>query len=90
MPANCDTGGLSNGGTEAVNLLIEKARRLAHSYRNFTTHSARSSPPAEDALPPTPPSRDLTMLISEEPSSPGQDQSNGCIGLSPSGQAAPG
>jgi transposase len=26
--------GVSNGGTEAVNSLIEKARRLAHGYRN--------------------------------------------------------
>jgi len=25
-----DTGGVSNGGTEAINLLIEKTRRLAH------------------------------------------------------------
>ena len=28
------TGGLSNGGTEAITMLIEKARRLAHGYRN--------------------------------------------------------
>ncbi|MET0145727.1 MAG: transposase [Ilumatobacteraceae bacterium] len=30
------TGGASNGPTEAVNLLIEKIRRLGHGYRNFT------------------------------------------------------
>ena len=36
-----DTAGLSNGGTEAINLLIEKARRLAHGYRNFTNYRLR-------------------------------------------------
>ncbi|MDP9434643.1 MAG: transposase [Actinomycetota bacterium] len=36
-----DTHGLSNGGTEAINLLIEKARRLAHGYRNFTNYRLR-------------------------------------------------
>lgn len=30
-----DTGGASNGPTEAVNLLIEKVRRIGHGYRNF-------------------------------------------------------
>ena len=29
------THGLSNGVTEAINMLVEKARRLAHGYRNF-------------------------------------------------------
>ncbi len=36
-----DTSGLSNGGTEAVNMLIEKARRLAHGYRNFGNYRLR-------------------------------------------------
>jgi transposase len=36
-----DTHGLSNGGTEAINLLIEKARRLAHGYRSFTNYRLR-------------------------------------------------
>ncbi len=36
-----DTDGLSNGGTEAINMLIEKARRLAHGYRNFTNYRLR-------------------------------------------------
>ncbi len=36
-----DTNGLSNGGTEAINMLIEKARRLAHGYRNFTNYRLR-------------------------------------------------
>jgi len=36
-----DTHGLSNGGTEAINGLIEKARRLAHGYRNFTNYRLR-------------------------------------------------
>jgi len=46
-PATFRTGGVtrsspstplaaSNGPTEAVNLLIEKIRRLGHGYRNFT------------------------------------------------------
>ncbi len=28
-------GRVSNGGTEAINLLIEKVRRLAHGFRTF-------------------------------------------------------
>ena len=32
-----DTGGASNGPTEAMNLLVEKARRVGHGYRNFAT-----------------------------------------------------
>ncbi len=45
-----DTDGLSNGGTEAINILIEKARRLAHgTATSTTTGSGCSSPPAEPA-----------------------------------------
>jgi hypothetical protein len=33
VPARFDTHQISNGGTEAVNLIIEKTRRLAHSFR---------------------------------------------------------
>ncbi len=36
-----DTDGLRNGGTEAINMLIEKARRLAHGYRNFANYRLR-------------------------------------------------
>ncbi len=36
-----DTTGVSNGGTEAVNLLIEKTRRLAHGFRNFDNYRLR-------------------------------------------------
>jgi len=36
-----DTGGVSNGGTEAINLLIEKTRRLAHGFRNFDNYRLR-------------------------------------------------
>jgi transposase len=36
-----DTDGLSNGGTEAINMLIEKAPRLAHGYRNFDNYRLR-------------------------------------------------
>jgi transposase len=35
------TGGVSNGGTEAINLLIEKTRRLAHGFRNFEHYRLR-------------------------------------------------
>ncbi len=41
MLAYFDTGGVSNGGTEAINLLIEKTRRLAHGFRNFTNYRLR-------------------------------------------------
>ncbi|WP_432487042.1 ISL3 family transposase [Kineococcus sp. SYSU DK018] len=36
-----DTGGISNGGTEAINLIIEKTRRLAHGFRNFGNYRIR-------------------------------------------------
>lgn len=31
-----NTGGVSNGGTEAINGVVEKTRRLAHDFRNFS------------------------------------------------------
>ena len=36
-----DTGGVSNGGTEAINLIIEKVRRLAHGFRDFNHYRLR-------------------------------------------------
>jgi transposase len=36
-----DTDGISNGGTEAINLIIEKTRRLAHGFRNFGNYRLR-------------------------------------------------
>ncbi len=33
--ASFDTAGASNGPTEAINLLIERSRRDAHSFRNY-------------------------------------------------------
>ncbi len=39
--ARFDTHRISNGGTEAINLLIEKTRRLAHGFRNFTNYRLR-------------------------------------------------
>ena len=36
-----DTAGVSNGGTEAINLLIEKVRRLAHGFRDFDHYRLR-------------------------------------------------
>jgi transposase len=39
--ARFDTERISNGGTEAVNLLIEKTRRLAHGFRNFHNYRLR-------------------------------------------------
>jgi transposase len=35
------TTGLSNGPTEAVNLLIEKVRRIGHGFRNFANYRLR-------------------------------------------------
>jgi transposase len=36
-----DTSGVSNGGTEAINLIIEKVRRLAHGFRDFNHYRLR-------------------------------------------------
>jgi transposase len=35
------TGGASNGPTEAVNLIIEKTRRIGHGFRSFTNYRLR-------------------------------------------------
>ena len=35
------TRGVSNGGTEATNLIHEKVRRLAHGFRNFDHYRLR-------------------------------------------------
>lgn len=35
------TCGASNGPTEAVNLLIEKIRRIGHGYRNYNNYRRR-------------------------------------------------
>lgn len=45
------TGGVNNGGTEAINLLIEKTRRLAHGFRNFE-HLPAPHPPRRRRLTP--------------------------------------
>ncbi|NYI60256.1 transposase [Cellulomonas soli] len=39
--AHFATGGVSNGGTEAIDLLIEKTRRLAHGFRTFAHYRIR-------------------------------------------------
>jgi transposase len=39
--ARFDTERISNGGTEAVNLIIEKTRRLAHGFRTFEHYRLR-------------------------------------------------
>lgn len=36
-----DTGGASNGPTEAMNLLIDKIRRLGHGFRNYDNYRLR-------------------------------------------------
>ncbi len=36
-----DTGGVSNGRTEAVNLLIKKIKRVGHGFRNFANYRLR-------------------------------------------------
>ncbi|GLZ02015.1 transposase [Actinoplanes sp. NBRC 103695] len=40
--------GISNGGTEAINLIIEKTRRLAHGFRD---HHIRILLGADDTRP---------------------------------------
>lgn len=35
------TGGVSNGPTEAINLLIKKIKRVGHGYRNFDNYRLR-------------------------------------------------
>ena len=39
-----NTSDISNGGTEAINLIIEKVRRLAHGFRDFTHYRLRNTP----------------------------------------------
>lgn len=69
--ANFDTDGLSNGGTEAVNMLIEEARRLAHGYRNFDSYRLRMLLARQrHTLPPLQDKDDVTTLKSEEPNCP--------------------
>ena len=41
MLAYFDTGGVSNGPTEAVNGLIKKVKRVGHGYRNFDNYRLR-------------------------------------------------
>jgi transposase len=36
-----DTSGVSDGGTEAINLIIEKVRRLAHGFKDFDHYRLR-------------------------------------------------
>ena len=36
-----DTGGISNGPTEAMNLLIKKVKRTGHGFRNFDNYRLR-------------------------------------------------
>jgi len=35
------TDGVSNGGTEAINLITEETRQLAHSFRTLARHRLR-------------------------------------------------
>jgi transposase len=41
LPAYFDTGGVSNGPTEAINLLIKKVKRVGHGFRNFDNYRLR-------------------------------------------------
>lgn len=57
-----------NGGTEAINLVIEKARRLAHGYRNFENYCLRMLLTASGTRRPASQDRDpMATLKSEEP-----------------------
>jgi hypothetical protein len=46
-----DTDGVSDGGTEAINLIIDKTRRLAHGFRTFTHYRLRILLAASDNRP---------------------------------------
>ena len=59
-----DTSGVSNGGTEAINLIIEKVRRLAHGFKDFDHYRLRIML-AADGRDRTELAR--TMLNSEDP-----------------------
>jgi len=39
--AYVDTGGVSNGWTEGMNLLIKKIKRVGHGFRNFDNYRLR-------------------------------------------------
>jgi Transposase len=41
VPAYFDIGCVSNGGTEAINLITERTRRLAHDIRTFEQYRLR-------------------------------------------------
>ena len=59
-----ETSGVSNGGTEAINLIIEKVRRLAHGFKDFDHYRLRTCLLPTDGVP-----IELTqaMLKSEDP-----------------------
>jgi transposase len=65
-----DTGGISNGPTEAINLLIKKIKRVGHGFRNFDNYPA---PPAAalrrrlEHYPRHPDQRPTTTLSGVEP-----------------------
>ena len=66
-----DTDGVSNGGTEAINLIIEKTRRLAHGFRDFDHYRLRillaaSGQPPYRNRPPMPNSEDPPMCSTFE------------------------
>jgi Transposase len=59
-----DTSGVSNGGTEAINLIIEKVRRLAHGFKDFDHYRLRIMLAADGRRPTA---SDPPMLKSEDP-----------------------
>ena len=62
------SGGVNNGGTEAINLIIEKTRRLAHGFRNFEHYRLRILLAAHGSRPyRRRPRKPSTMLNREEP-----------------------
>ena len=51
MLAYFDAGGVSNGGTEAINLIVETTRQLAHGFRTFARYRLRILLAANGARP---------------------------------------
>jgi transposase len=58
------TGGVNNGGSEALNLIIDKTRRLAHGFRNLPNHRLCILLASQE---PGPTDNNPSMLNSEEP-----------------------
>lgn len=67
MPAYFATDGLSNDGTEAINMPIVRAGRLTNGHGDFDNYRPRVLLAANGTRTPLPSEDDVTTLESEEP-----------------------